>query len=29
MDLSRTSELVFDQTYRGFSSSALGAYIDL
>ncbi len=29
MDLSRTAEIVFDRTYRGFRSSALGTHIDL
>jgi alpha-D-xyloside xylohydrolase len=29
MDLSRTAELVVDQTYHGFRSSALGMQIDL
>jgi alpha-D-xyloside xylohydrolase len=29
MDLSRTTELAFDRTYRGFRSSALGALVDL
>lgn len=29
MDLSRTAEMVFDRTYLGFRSSALGAHIDL
>lgn len=29
MDLSRTAELVFDESYRGFASSPLGKRIDL
>ncbi|MGA2763183.1 MAG: alpha-xylosidase [Spirochaetia bacterium] len=29
MDLTRTAEMVFDESYRGFPSSALGTFIDL
>jgi alpha-D-xyloside xylohydrolase len=29
MDLTRTAELVFDESYRGFRSSALGKHIEL
>jgi hypothetical protein len=29
MDLSRSAEIVFDDSYRGFRSSALGKHIEL